>query len=178
MANPDSTLLSWIAAEVNQALTVVREHIAKFSAHPENGALLQPCPGHLHQVSGALRMVGLNGATRFCEAVESGFGGLPAPPSSRTMEVLDRAVVTLKDFVEGLERGQQNLPLTLYPMYRELCLLQGKSAAEKDLFFPDLSLETPAHPEPRTLRKAELAPFLVAQRGRFQRGLLAWLRNH
>jgi chemosensory pili system protein ChpA (sensor histidine kinase/response regulator) len=178
MANPDSTLLSWITAEVNQALTVVRDHIAKSFANPENGALLQPCPGHLHQVSGALRMVGLNGATRFCEAIESGFGGMSAPPSTQTMGVLDRAVLSLKDFVEGLERGQPDLPLTLYPMYRELCLMQGKSAAEKDLFFPDVSLETPAHPEPRTLRKAELAPCLVAQRGQFQRGLLAWLRNH
>ena len=32
MLNPDSTLLSWITAEVSQALTVVREQMAKFGA--------------------------------------------------------------------------------------------------------------------------------------------------
>src|SRR5947208_2342372 len=42
MLNPDSTLLSWITAEVSQALSVVREQMAKFSAEPQNGALLQP----------------------------------------------------------------------------------------------------------------------------------------
>jgi chemosensory pili system protein ChpA (sensor histidine kinase/response regulator) len=179
MPNPDSTLLSWITAEVNQALMVVREQIAKFSAEPENGALLQPCPGHLHQVSGALRMVGLSGATRFAEAIEAGFGGLNgARPDHPTLEVLDRAVLALKDFMEGLERGQPNLPLRLYPVYRELTALHGKpEGSEKDLFFPDLSLSAPAHPDPKALPKENLAPCLLARRGRFQRGLLAWLRN-
>jgi chemosensory pili system protein ChpA (sensor histidine kinase/response regulator) len=181
MANPDSTLLSWITAEVNQALSVVRDHIAKFSADPEDSAVLRPCPGHLHQVSGALRMVGLSGATRFCEAIEGGFSGVNgAPrPTSQAMGILDRAVLSLKEFVEGLERGQPNVPLRLFPVYRELGALQGKpDAAEKDLFFPDLTLQAPAHPEPRTLSKDERAPYLHAQRAQFQRGLLSWLRNH
>ena len=145
MLNPDSTLLSWITAEVSQALSVVREQMAKFGADPQNGALLQPCPGHMHQVSGALRMVGLAGATRFCEAIESGFGGLSgAAPEPQTIGVLDRAVLALKDFVEGLERGQPNQPLGLYPVYRELSALHGKTAGgEKDLFFPDLSVAAP-----------------------------------
>src|SRR2546428_890740 len=181
MANPDSTLLSWITAEVNQALSVVRDHIAKYSAAPEDAAPLAPCPGHLHQVSGALRMVGLSGATRFCEAIEGGFSGVNgAPrPTSQAMGILDRAVLSLKEFVEGLERGQPDVPLRLYPVYRELGALQGKpDAAEKDLFFPDLTREAPGHPAPKTLAQAELAPYLQAHRAQFQRGLLAWLRNH
>src|SRR5687768_16681501 len=127
MANPDSTLLSWITAEVNQALSVVRDHIAKFSAEPGDAALLRPCPDHLHQVSGALRMVGLSGAIRFCEAIDGGFAGLNgAPPTGQTIGILDRAVLALKEFVEGLERGQPNIPLRLFPVYRELGALQGK----------------------------------------------------
>jgi chemosensory pili system protein ChpA (sensor histidine kinase/response regulator) len=179
MLNPDSTLLSWITAEVSQALSVVREQIAKFSADPENGALLQPCPGHMHQVSGALRMVGLAGATRFCEAIEAGFGGLSgAAPEPQAIGVLDRAVLALKEFVEGLERGQPNQPLALYPVYRELSALHGKAAgSEKDLFFPDLSGVAPAHASPKSLPKEELTPCVQASRALFQRGVLAWLRN-
>src|SRR5256714_14886722 len=170
MANPDSTLLSWITAEVNQALSVVRDHIARYSAAPEDVAPLAPCPGHLHQVSGALRMVGLSGATRFCEAIEGGFGLNGARPSTQSIVTLDRAVLSLKEFLEGLERGQPNVPLRLYPVYRELGALQGKpDAAEKELFFPDLTLQGPAHPEPKTLAKNELAPYLHAQRAQFQR---------
>ncbi|HEY1288999.1 MAG TPA: Hpt domain-containing protein [Burkholderiales bacterium] len=177
--NPDSTLLSWITAEVSQALTVVREQMAKFGADPQNGALLQPCPGHMHQVSGALRMVGLAGATRFCEAIEAGFSGLNgALPDAATVAVLDRSVLALKEFVEGLERGQPNQPLALYPVYKELSALHGKSAGgEKDLFYPDLGVAAPAHPSPAAMPKEGLVPTVQASRALFQRGVLAWLRS-
>src|SRR3954454_17305421 len=179
MLDPDSTLLSWITAEVSQALTVVREQMAKFGADPQNGALLQPCPGHMHQVSGALRMVGLAGATRFCEAIEAGFSGLGgALPDAATIAVLDRSVLALKEFVEGLERGQPNQPLALYPVYKELSALHGKNAGgEKDLFYPDLGVAAPAQPSSGGVPKEGIAPTVQAQRALFQRGVLAWLRS-
>ena len=179
MANPDATLLSWITAEVNQALSGVREQVARFLDKRGDTVVLQGCSDHLHQVSGALRMVGLNGATRFCEAIEAGFSGLTsATATPETMACLDRAVAALKEFVEGLERGQPNLPLRLYPAYRGLLALQGRpEAAEKDLFYPDTALPGPQHPNPRVLAKEDLPPFLLAQRAQFQRGLLGWLRN-
>jgi chemosensory pili system protein ChpA (sensor histidine kinase/response regulator) len=179
MPNPDSTLLSWITAEVNQALSVVREQIARFSANAGDTAVLHGCSDHLHQVSGALRMVGLNGATRFCEATEASLAGLTtAKASPETMGLIDQAVLALKEFVEGLERGQPNVPLRLFPVYRELGVLQGKpDTQEKDLFFPDLSVPAPEHPQPAGLPKGELGAYLQRQRVQFQRGLLAWLRN-
>ena len=176
MGSANATLLSWIAAEVNQALSVVRDQIAKFTAEPANVAALGACPGHLHQVSGALRMVGLAGATRFCEAIEASFeGGAPAGPS---IAVIDRAVAALKEFVDSLERGQANVPLRLFPQYRELAALQGRlEVSEKDLFFADLSKPAPAHPSPRKIEASEIQNYLQAQRALFQKGLLAWLRN-
>ena len=179
MGSASATILSWITAEVDQALKLVRDHIARFSADPEDLALLKPCPEHLHQVSGALRMVGLSGATRFCEEIEGGFSGLNgARPSSQAVGVIDRAVLALKEFVDGLERGQANVPLRLFPVYRELKTLQGKpDAAEKDLFFPDTALPAPAHPNAKALAKEALGPYLLTQRALFQRGLLGALRN-
>jgi chemosensory pili system protein ChpA (sensor histidine kinase/response regulator) len=178
MGNNSATLLSWIAAEVDQALTLVRDQIGKFSSGAD-AAALEPCPGHLHQVSGALRMVGLAGATRFCEAIELGLaapGG--ARPSGASLGVIDRAIQALKEFVDGLERGQPNAPLRLYPVYRELAVLQGsKDSTERELFFPDLTLRAPSHPQPKSLTKEEVPAYLQAQRAQFQRGLLAWLRN-
>ena len=175
----DTTLLSWINAEVERALGLVQESIAKFSASPDNTAALQPCPEHLHQVSGALRMVGLSGATAVCEAIEGSFASLgQARPSAAAMGVIDRAVVALKNFVGELARGHADVPLRLYPVYRELSGLLGKSAiSEKDLFFPDLSLNAPLHPNPAAQPEDELPAFLSAHRSRFQRGLLAWLRG-
>jgi chemosensory pili system protein ChpA (sensor histidine kinase/response regulator) len=176
----DTTLLSWINAEVDRALTLVQDSIAKFSAAPENDAVLQPCPEHLHQVSGALRMVGLNGATLVCEAIEGSFAGINGQrPTAQTMGVIDRAVVALKNFVGELARGQADVPLRLYPVYRDLSGLLGrKTISEKDLFFPDVAVATPVHPNMRAMPEEELPAFLQAQRTRFQRGLLAWLRGN
>ena len=175
----DTTTLSWITAEVDQALDRVRQIIAKFEAAPEDAALLGACTEHLHQVSGALNMVGLAEATQFCETLEASFA-MPdgASPSVAAVGVIDRGVLALKQFVDGLARGEPKVPVRLYPAYRELAGLQGKTAcAEKDLFFPDLTRPAPAHPQPRTLDAAELPAFVRAQRARFQRGLLAWLRQ-
>jgi chemosensory pili system protein ChpA (sensor histidine kinase/response regulator) len=175
----DTTTLSWITVEVDQALERVRQIIAKFEAAPEDAAVLSACPEHLHQVSGALNMVGLAEATQFCETLERSFAALNgAPPGIAAVAVIDRGVLALKQFVDGLARGEPNAPVRLYPAYRELADLQGNEAcAEKDLFFPDLSPRGPVHPEPNALDAAGLPAFLKAQRARFQRGLLARLQR-
>ncbi|HEY8069572.1 MAG TPA: Hpt domain-containing protein [Burkholderiales bacterium] len=171
----NATLLSWIVAEVDQALTLVRDQIAKFSAGSGDAALLASCPVHLHQVSGALRMVGLAGATRFCELIEQSFA---APAGAAALAVVDRAIQALKEFVDGLERGQANVPLRLFPLYRELATLQGKlDVSERDLFFPDLSPPAPPHTKPKALAMDRVSAHVQKQRALFQRGLLAWLRN-
>ncbi len=186
MAMADTTLLSWINTEVDQALNLVRDKIAKYSAGPEDDTALRVCPEHLHQVSGALRMVGLSGATRFCEALEGSFNGLSgALPEGRAgaarlsaMSVIDRAVLALKQFVDDLAHGKANVPLRLFPAYRDLTALQGKAdGSEKDLFFPESTGVPPSHPAQKELPKGELGPYLLGQRARFQRGLLAWIRN-
>src|SRR3954471_23423419 len=149
----DATLLSWINAEVERALLLVRDCIAKFTATPENQDALRPCPEHLHQVSGALRMVGLNGATLVCETIEGTFAGFgEGRPSPETVGVVDRAVLALKDFVADLARGQADVPLRLFPVYRDLAKLNGGAGvSERDLFFPDLSMPVPNHRRPKEL---------------------------
>lgn len=179
MSDIPLTLLSWIKSEVDSALTAVRDNIARFSAAPEDTAALRGCPDQLHQVSGALRIVGLMGATHFCETIEGTFGRLNSGrPTKKALGVVDRAVRELREFVNDLARGQANVPLRLFPAYRDLKKLQGKpEASDRELFFPDLELQAPPHPDAKIFAKDELAKFLQAQRARFQRGLLAWLRN-
>ncbi|MEO8719191.1 MAG: hypothetical protein ABI423_13330, partial [Burkholderiales bacterium] len=179
MGGASTTILSWITTEVDQALSLVREHIARHTADSRDAAALKPCHEHMHQVSGALRMVGLAGATRFSETIESGFAHLSGKrPDPAAIGVIDRSVLALQEYVDGLERGQANVPLRLCPVYLELSALVGaRDASEKDLFFPDLSLQAPLHPGNRTLPPAELKPFLLTQRALFQRGLLLLLRG-
>ena len=163
---PDLTILSWITAEVDQALDRVRTQLAA-------GALAS-CPEHLHQVSGALNMVGMSGATRFCEALEKSL--TRADPSGTS--IIDRAVVDLKQYVDDVASGQPDAAVRLYPAYRDLAQLGGRdNTSEVDLFFPDLTPAAPAHPAPKSLDESELPSFLQASRNRWQRGILAWLKK-
>ena len=174
---PDITILSWITAEVDQALDRVRTELASYSAPPHDAAALARCPEHLHQVSGALNMVGLSGATRFCAALENSFARLDASTAANAV-LVDNAVLELKQFVDDLANGQPDVAMRLYPAYRDLALVQGRvDCSEVELFFPDLTPAAPAHPSPKSLEKEELASFLQAQRTRWQRGILAWLRR-
>ena len=135
----DPTLLSWINTEVERALAFVQESLARFSAAPQNEAVLQPCPEHLHQVSGALRMVGLSGATRVCEAIEGSFASLRGAADTGSHGVIDRAVVALKNFVGELARGHADVPLRLFPVYRDLAALLAKALSPRRTFSTPMS---------------------------------------
>src|SRR5258706_1379687 len=140
----DTTLLSWISAEVDQALNLVRSNIAKYAAGPQDEAVLKPCPSHLHQWAGAVRMVGLAGANKFCEALEASFS---SDKNNESISSIDRAVLALKEFVNDLAHGKANVPLRLFPAYQALVA----GGTEKDLFFPDISAIAPAHPQAKEL---------------------------
>ncbi|HET7365057.1 MAG TPA: Hpt domain-containing protein [Burkholderiales bacterium] len=174
---PDTTILTWITAEVDQALERVRDQIARSGSSPLDARALGGCPEHLHQVSGALNMVGLAGATRFCEALETTLTGLNGS-RGEAAGIIDRAVAELKQFVDAVARGEPNVPLRLYPAYQALAQLQGRAeCAEVELFFPDLTPPAPTHPRPKSLGEGELASFLHSQRTRWQRGILAWIKR-
>jgi chemosensory pili system protein ChpA (sensor histidine kinase/response regulator) len=172
-------VLSWVKVEIDYALNVVRDRTQKYLANPEDVASLKVCPSQLHQVAGALRIVGLEGAARVCDMVESAFAGIEKERmSAKTADAVDRAVFSLGEFVDDLSRGEPNTPVRLFPVYRELAKLQGRSdVSEKDFFLPDLARTAPAHPARASVRPDELAAFLKNQRAGFQRGLIAWLRS-
>ena len=88
-------LLSFIKTEVDYALKLVRDSIAKFTAAPENAAVLGVCPGQLHQVSGALRIVGLMMGVWFLSiSVAQYFAGMIAQVAS--VETVGGQVTNLK----------------------------------------------------------------------------------
>lgn len=178
MPNPLAPPLSWVKPEVDFALKSVRDNIAQYLERPDEVTLLEQCPLQLHQVTGALNILGLNGVAGFCVSMEHAFSGVTAEPRRSAVGTLDRAVLALKEFIDGLAKGEANAPIKLFPVYREISSLQGKAdVSEKDLFYPDLSPAAPAHPSAAEVSAQKLPALLTAQRTRFQRGLLAILRD-
>src|SRR4051794_13830237 len=126
-ANSSIELLSWVKAEIDHALGLVRAGIAKFQAPPHAVAALDKCPLELHQVEGALRMVGLEGAARVCAAIEralaAGVSEKKIPAAS--IAIIDQTICELGQFIDDLSKGEANVPIKLFPLYREVKMLQG-----------------------------------------------------
>ena len=170
--------LNWVKNEIDLALARADQALQQFAAGGEQ-TQLKFCRTHLHQVQGALTIVGLDGVTQFAEALESLLEALAQRPADdEAIALARRGLATVGHYLDDLVSGQPNQPLRLLSIYREVQAARGlESVAASDLFFPDLSVRPPrrqnaAHP----MTVGKLAAFLRHERSRFQRGLLGWLR--
>ncbi|MEW5942941.1 MAG: Hpt domain-containing protein [Pseudomonadota bacterium] len=178
----DTGPLTWVKGEIDQALQLAREKLAQFAGNTADPTPLRFCSTHLHQVTGAIQMVGLEGTARFSEAAERVVEALDRqeiPPSAQTLELADAALTTLSRYLEGLLNGQPDVPLRLYPIYRSLREASGaEKFSESDLFYPDLTERAPKSPDMPVLDETERIRLVKTERARFQRGLLEWLRGN
>jgi len=174
-----TSLLSLVRPQLDVTLAQVQEAMTKHVSQTAGNSALAPCPLQLHQVYGALRMVRLDGAARYGSELEAALRNSMRSGAADKVEIeaISRAIASLREFVADVAAGGVCIPLRLYPAYRELARVSGnESATEKDLFFPDLSVDTPAHMEPRHITPEVLPALLKDLRSRYQRGLLGWLK--
>ena len=173
--------LTWVKGEIDLALTRAVEALVQ---HELNGdaTQLRFCRTHVHQVNGALSIVGLDGVTQVTESLEALLSALEEQRLQFTAEIsitLTQAIAAIRKYLDDLVAGEPNQPLRLFLVYSVLATARGLSSCNPaDLFFPDLSLRPPKRSVPVAPLSAEqLHTLLKAERGRFQKGLLSWLRH-
>ena len=171
--------LTWVKSEVDLALERAEAALAKFSTEADE-TQLKYCRTHVHQVHGALSMVGLEGVTQITESLE--FILLAIEEGRREagedcVSVLRQAIADLRHYLDELMAGEPNQPLRLLPAYQALSGLGGVARAQaSDLFFPDLGQRPPRRErEPEPLSAGDLRKLLKSERMRYQKGLLKWL---
>lgn len=172
--------LGWIKGEVDLALERACESFARFREELIDLAPIADCQTHLHQATGAIQIVGLDGLACFSQEVEHTLDALAArriKPVPSVLGLIDRGFLALRQFLDDLVKGRPYVPLNLLSLYQELQHARGIATTSAiDLFFPDLNVQLP------TTRSAQVLPgqlpaFLQSQRARFQRGLLESLRK-
>ncbi len=177
----DTGPLTWVKGEIDQALRQAGEKLAQFAADASDSTPLRQCQTHLHQVSGAIQMVGLEGAARLGEAIEKLVAAMEKREvaiSGANLELINQGMAELSQYLENLLNGQPDQPLRLFPFYQALLAARGvEKISESELFFPDLSIRAPKNPDTQTLNAQELPGYIKANRTRYQRGLLGFLRN-
>lgn len=173
--------LSWVKGEIDSALERAGEALQQFGANPADVTQAKLCRNHLHQVRGALTIVGLDGVTQFTDALESllaDIEGGKRPTDAQNLSLISRALQSVRHYLDNLIAGEANQPLRLFDLYRQIAAARGESApSASDLFFPDLSIR-PALPQPQPAPAGEeLNAKLKTARARFQKGMLGWLKN-
>ena len=185
MSHPDALdlgPLAWVKTEIDLALARADESLEQALGASAAAACVQFAQTHLHQASGALSIVGLDGLSQFASSLDQLLGMLAhdeRPIDASTVDLARRALATIGNYLEELVHGTPDQPLRLQSLYEEIGAVRGTGPlSPAELFFPDLSLR-PARrgAAPVGLNEDVRQQQLRTHRALFQRGLLQWLRT-
>src|SRR5258705_1441959 len=173
--------LSWVKGEIDHAIQRSQEALRAFATNSADAVQLKSSQSHLHQAHGALSIVGLEGITRVSEELEGLLAGIEKEASLRKSEIFqlaERALNGIRTYLDQLMTGSPNQPLRLYALYRDVVTARGGRADPTDLYYPNLTFRPPKRDKlAGALRAGDSDKYLREQRGRYQRGLLKWLKN-
>ncbi|HRP64530.1 MAG TPA: Hpt domain-containing protein [Thauera sp.] len=171
--------LTWVKGEIDAALTRASEALERADGD-DAASGLQFAQTHLHQVRGALSIVGLDGLTQFTDALEQLLGAMSRgerPADAEARALVRRSLAVIGNYLDELAHGAPDQALRLAPHYLALAAARGQAdASAADLFHPDLSRRPPAR-DAHATTDSDAAHRLRAARSRFERGLLDWLRR-
>ncbi|MDR2187607.1 MAG: Hpt domain-containing protein [Azonexus sp.] len=172
--------LTWVKGEIDLALQRAIEALAQYTAGGDVTPL-KFCHTHVHQVYGALSIVGLDGVTQVVESVETllrAYEEEQQPVAKAGLAAVAQALADIRQYLNDLMVGDPNQPLRLLASYEALAQARGITVTHAaDLFYPDLSLRPPKRPAPAALGADEAKAALKIARNAYQKGLLKWLRS-
>ncbi len=178
-SNFDLGPLTWVKAEIDNAIQAAATALDAWNG--QDTTPLREAATYLHQVSGALQIVDLQGVCQVCNAIEGLLADMQAktdlrnPDSSR---IVLSAIMALRGYLDSLMAGGVNNELLLNPVYAEV---QGRRGGEapspSDLFHPDLSARVKRISPELPLDGPALARAARPVRARYEKGLLHLLQN-
>lgn len=183
----DTGPLNWVRHDIEAALKSAADRVRAYGTDNGLENALRLARDEVHLATGALRMVGLEGATKVATALEEVLTGMDnksiAADAINSKNLLDALEALLK-WVGRMADGRGEGELALFPAYRKLRSLAGiEQVFEGELFFPSLKAERQSstqdinESELPQRTEADLTLRVKAARSEFQRGLLAFLRG-
>ena len=171
--------LTWVKAEIDLALGRAEQALSEYQLSGDT-TRLKFCRTHVHQVYGALSIVGLDGVTQVTESLEALLLAIEeGHASDKSASAVELAIAAIHSYLDDLIAGEPNQPLRLLPAHTALAVARALPPPNPtDLFYPDPALRPPK-------RKTQFVPIasdalktlLKAERARYQKGLLIWLKN-
>ncbi len=184
--NPDNTVeynsLSWVKAQLDDVLSDAQTSLNEYIENKTNGEL-ENCIEHLQLIYGTLQMVEVYGASMLAEEMQLTTTALLEGNVERAedaYDVLMRAMLQLPDYLEGIQAGKKDAPITLMPLINDLRAARKEGLlTESVLFSPDLetaTLTSTGH-DVNTIEPGTLQGEVKRLRTHYQLGLLDFIRN-
>src|SRR5688572_20341888 len=185
MAELSSQTLHIVARELNSELNDARTALEAFGEQQDNIALLRKCNEHLRSVHGALRISEVYGAALLAEEMGQVARYLIDNFAERRhlaegLDALMRAMVQLPTYLERVVSGGRDMALVLLPLLNDLRAVRGHALlSEGTLLLLNLSSDQQANPQPPAPGEGAMTVTQWARklRGRFQVGLLGWIKG-
>ncbi len=174
--------LTWVKPEIDFALERARASLATYFADPAGNAdTLSAALASVREVTGALQIIGMEALGAFSKDIDAVLVALEKrdiAPTPELAQLLGRASASLARHLGDLMAGAPENAVSLRPLLNELAQARGGQPVDDyALFHPDLSVFPPPLASPNLLQGDELFDFVRVCRGRYQRGMLNWLRG-
>ncbi len=173
--------LTWVKGEIDQALAKALACIGEARTSGEPSTQLQFAQTHVHQVCGALAIVGLDAVARFATALERLLGAMSR--NEQTIEdteafaLATRAIAAIGNYLEDLARNEIDQPLRLARLFCEIENARGVELASPAELFNAEIIHRPNLPVSDITDDKRRWNAARRARVQFESGLLQWLKN-
>ncbi len=175
--------LSWVKAQLDDVLSDAQANLNEYIEN-KTDENLENCIEHLQLIYGTLQMVEIYGAAMLAEEMQKTTVALLAGEVERaedTYDVLMRAMLQLPDYLEGIQAGKKDAPITLMPLFNDLRTARKEGLlSESVLFSPDIEnaeLDADGY-DTGAIEAGKLQDEVKRLRTHFQLGLLDYIRNN
>ncbi len=185
--NTDNTVeynsLGWVKAQLDDVLEDAQSNLNEY-IETQDSEHLENCIEHLQLIYGTLQMVEVYGAAMLAEEMRHTTAALLEGKIERaedTYDVLMRAMLQLPDYLEGIQAGKKDAPITLMSLINDLRTARKEGLlTESVLFSPDVENTelVSDHYDADAIVPGKLQGETKRLRTHYQLGLLDYIRNN
>ena len=172
--------IGWVKTEIDETLKLARQALEVYVENPDDDAQLRFLTTHLHQVVGTLQIVELYGAALLCEETELLVNDLiedTIKQKDDAYEVIMRAILQLPTYLDHIQQGFKDNPITLLPLLNDLRTTRGQTLLSEHAFFsPNLNVFPDKNNQ--SAKTENLPAFAKKLRPLYLTGLVGLFRNN
>jgi len=175
--------LSWVKAQLDDVLSDAQANLNEYIEN-KTDENLENCIEHLQLIYGTLQMVEIYGAAMLAEEMRLTTTALLEGNIERaedTYDVLMRAMLHLPDYLEGIQAGKKDAPISLMPLFNDLRTARKEGLlSESVLFSPDIentAMSSDVY-DADEIEAGRLQGEAKRLRTHYQLGLLDYIRNN